>query len=190
MVSRPMTVAGLTWSPVSAYTPVAMTRSWMSATKAATAIFHSKAMDRYSTITIRNVIRASTALVVIWLPQLAPTNEVLMSLASSWLVSAFSTVKVSWLVSELVCTCQDLLPSLPVSCWTTAPLTPAWLTVASTWGCEAEGALNWNTAPPLKSTLKSRPLANSATMLMSRMAPEIAYHLRLRPTKSYETSPR
>ena len=72
-----------------------------SATKAATAIFHSKAIDRYSTITIRNVIRASTALVVIWPPQLAPTNEVLMSLAPSWLVSAFSTVKVCWLVSDV-----------------------------------------------------------------------------------------
>ena len=53
-----------------------------------------------------------------------------------------------------------------------------------TWVCVAEGAENWKTAPPLKSTLKSRPLANRATMLMSRMAPEIAYHRRLWPTKS------
>src|SRR6516225_2303116 len=107
MVSRPMTVAGLTWNPVSAYTPVAMTRSWMRATKAATAIFHSKAIDRYSTITIRNVIRAWIALVVIWLPQLAPTKLVLMFLAPRSLISALSTVAVSWLVRELVCTRQD-----------------------------------------------------------------------------------
>ena len=53
-----------------------------------------------------------------------------------------------------------------------------------TWVCVAAGAENWKTAPPLKSTLKSRPRANSATMLISRMAPEIVYHLRLRPTKS------
>src|SRR5579859_6493710 len=131
MVSRPMTVAGLTWKPVSAYTPVAMTRSWMSATKAATAIFHSKAIDRYNTITIMNVIRAWVALLVIWPPQLGPTNVVPVIFAWSWLVSAFSTVLVSALVSDLVCTFQDLLPSLPVSCWTTAPSTPAWVTVFS-----------------------------------------------------------
>ena len=76
------------------------------------------------------------------------------------------------------------MPSLPVSCCTTAPLTPAWLTVSWTWVCDAEGAENWNTAPPLKSTLKFSPWTNSATMLMSRMAPEIAYHRRLWPTKS------
>src|SRR6516225_3025220 len=99
MVSSPMTVAGLIWSPVSAYTPVAMTRSWMRATKAATAIFHSKAIDRYSTITIMNVIRAWIALVVIWLPQLAPTNVVLTSLAPTWLIRAFSTVLVASVVS-------------------------------------------------------------------------------------------
>ena len=49
--------------------------------------------------------------------------------------------------------------------------------------CEADAG-NWNTAPPLKSTLKSRPWTNSATMLTSRIAPEIVYHLRFRPTKS------
>src|SRR5271166_1502743 len=108
MVSSPMTVAGLTWNPVSAYTPVAMTRSWIRATKAATAIFHSKAIDRYSTITIMNVISAWIALVVIWLPQLAPTNVVLMFFAPSLLSSAFSTVLVSWLVSDGVWTSQDL----------------------------------------------------------------------------------
>ena len=47
-----------------------------------------------------------------------------------------------------------------------------------------DGAENWNTAPPLKSTLKSRPWMNRASTLTSRMAPEIVYHLRLRPTKS------
>ncbi len=61
---------------------------------------------------------------------------------------------------------------------------PSWLTVSWTWVCVTEGAENWNTAPPLKSTLKSRPRTNSATMLISRMAPEIVYHLRWRPTKS------
>jgi hypothetical protein len=55
---------------------------------------------------------------------------------------------------------------------------------------DAEGAGNWKTAPPLKSTLKSRPWTSSATMLISRMAPEIEYHVRFRPTKSIETSPR
>ena len=73
---------------------------------------------------------------------------------------------------------------MPVSCWTTAPLTPAWATVSETSVCVAAGAENWNTAPPLKSTLKSRPRTSKATMLMIRIAPEIAYHRRLRPTKS------
>src|SRR5580658_8798693 len=186
MVSRPMTVAGLTWNPVSAYTPVAMTRSWISATKAATAIFHSKAIDRYSTITIRNVIRACTALEVIVLPQLGPTNVVLMlfPLRPSWLSSELSTWRVWELVSDLVCTCQDL-PCRPLRDCTTAPLTPAWVTASwiSVTVCE-DDAGNWNTAPPLKSTLKSRPWRNSPKMLTSRITPEIVYHLRFRPTKS------
>ena len=46
------------------------------------------------------------------------------------------------------------------------------------------------TAPPLKSTLKDRPRTSTATMLMTRINPEIAYHRRWRPTKLNETSPR
>ena len=58
------------------------------------------------------------------------------------------------------------------------------LTVTVTRVCDAEGAENWKTAPPLKSTLKSRPRTNRAKTLMSRIAPEIMYHRRLWPTKS------
>src|SRR5580658_10471013 len=188
MVSSPITVAGLTWNPVSAYTPVAMTRSWIRATKAATAIFHSKAMVRYSTITIKNAISASIALSVIWLPQLGPTNWVLILLALTprWLISEFSTLLVWALVSDLVCTCQDL-PSGPLRFCTIAPLTPASETAPWTWVADAEFAGNWKTAPPLKSTLKSRPLVSSATRLISRMAPEIEYHVRFLPTKLIDT---
>ena len=39
-------MAGLTWKPSSAYTPTVMTMSWASAISAATAIRHSKAIDR------------------------------------------------------------------------------------------------------------------------------------------------
>ncbi len=46
MVSRPITEAGLTWNPSSAYTPIVMTMSWASAISAAAAIFHSNAIDR------------------------------------------------------------------------------------------------------------------------------------------------
>ena len=46
MVSRPMTDVGLTVKPVSAYTPMVITMSWISATNAATAIRHSNAIDR------------------------------------------------------------------------------------------------------------------------------------------------
>ena len=46
MVSRPITVAGATGNPTSAYTPVVMTMSCSSATNAATAIFHSNAIVR------------------------------------------------------------------------------------------------------------------------------------------------
>ena len=53
-----------------------------------------------------------------------------------------------------------------------------------------DGAWNWKTAPPLKSTLKFRPRTSTATMLTSRMAAEIEYHVRLRPTKLIDTSPR
>src|ERR1022692_3419823 len=189
MVSSPMTVAGLTWNAVSAYTPVAMTRSWIRATKAAMAIFHSKAIVRYSTITIRNAMSASTALVVIWLPQLDPTNWTLMFFALSLLCSVFSTVLVALLLSAGVCTCQDL-PRGPLSSCTIAPLTPSLDTTSWTWVTDADGAENWKTAPPLKSTLKSRQRTSSATMLISRMAPEIEYHVRFRPTKLTDTSPR
>jgi hypothetical protein len=46
MVSRPITEAGLTWNWSSAYTPTVITMSWASAISAATAIFHSNAIDR------------------------------------------------------------------------------------------------------------------------------------------------
>ncbi len=46
MVSRPITVAGLTSKPASAYTPMVITMSWASATSAAMAIRHSNAIDR------------------------------------------------------------------------------------------------------------------------------------------------
>src|ERR1039457_4452492 len=141
MVSSPITVAGLTWNPVSAYTPVAMTRSWIKATKAAMAIFQSKAIVRYSTITIRNAMSASTALVVIWLPQLDPTNWtlILLALTPRWLTSEFSTVLVCVLLSVGVCTCQDL-PREPLSSCTMAPLTPASVTAPWTWATDADGA--------------------------------------------------
>ena len=46
MVSRPITVVGETWNPVSAYTPMVITMSCSSATNAAIAIRHSNAIDR------------------------------------------------------------------------------------------------------------------------------------------------
>ena len=55
-------------------------------------------------------------------------------------------------------------------------------------GVDARGTVK--TAPPLKSTLKDRPRTSTATMLMTRINPEMAYHRRCRPTKSNETSPR
>ena len=41
-----MTVAGLTWKWASAYTPIVITMSWISATNAAAAIRHSNATVR------------------------------------------------------------------------------------------------------------------------------------------------
>ncbi len=46
MVSRPITVPGVTSKPTSAYTPTVMVRSWIRAISAATAMRHSKAMAR------------------------------------------------------------------------------------------------------------------------------------------------
>ena len=46
MVSSPITVAGATGKPASAYTPTVITMSWTSAISAATAIRHSNAIDR------------------------------------------------------------------------------------------------------------------------------------------------
>ena len=44
--SKPITEAGLTEKPNSAYTPMVITMSWIRATNAAEAIFHSNAIDR------------------------------------------------------------------------------------------------------------------------------------------------
>ena len=71
-----------------------------------------------------------------------------------------------------------------------APLTPPSSTAVCTWVTVADGASNWKTAPPLKSTLKLRCRTSSATTLTSRIAPEIVYHIRWRPTKLTDTSPR
>ena len=67
---------------------------------------------------------------------------------------------------------------------------PPSLTVFCTWLSDAEGAGNVKTAPPLNSTLKTRPRTSTATMLMTRINPEIAYHRRCLPTKLIDTSPR
>ena len=71
-----------------------------------------------------------------------------------------------------------------------APLTPPASTASWTWLIDEDGEENVKIAPPLKSTLKSRPRTSRATMLISRIRPEMAYHRRCRPTKLTDTSPR
>ena len=71
-----------------------------------------------------------------------------------------------------------------------APLTPPDSTAFCTWLSDEDGEENVKIAPPLKSTLKSRPRTSRATTLTSRISAEMVYHRRCRPTKLTDTSPR
>src|SRR6266852_2848512 len=130
------------------------------------------------------------ALPEIWLPQLGPTVVTVMSsvFTPSLVDSVFSNATVCVPVSALVCTCQPF--SWPWTCCTIAPLTPPSLTAVCTWLRDDVDDGNVKTAPPLKSTLKLRPRTSSATMLTTRIRPDIAYHRRFLPTKLTDTSPR
>ena len=73
MVSRPVTVAGVTSNWVQAKTPTVMMMSWASATSAATDIFHwRKYAQMKSTTRTRNTSRPSRARSATSSPQLAP----------------------------------------------------------------------------------------------------------------------
>src|SRR5689334_2472962 len=135
-------------------------------------------------------ISACTALPEIWLPQLGPTVVTLMSLelTPSLLDSVFSSATVCAPVSDFVWTFQPFVS--PWVCCTIAPLMPSDSTAFCTWLSDADDEGNVKTAPPLKSTLKDRPRTSTATMLMTRINPEMAYHRRCLPTKSNDTSPR
>src|ERR1700734_2949346 len=187
-----MTEVGLTEKPVSAYTPIVITMSCTSATNAATAIRHSNAIDRQITITTRKMISASTALDVIWPPQVGPTNWTAMLLCARWkaLASALVTCCDTAEVSTPVCTVHWCSDGLELYC-TLALLPPAALTTReiASWLVEAVGG-KVKLDPPLNSSEKFSPRTSRAITLTSRMAPDMAYHVRWRPTKLIETSPR
>src|SRR3989440_8149046 len=137
-----------------------------------------------------NAISASIALPEIWLPQLGPTvvTEMSLDFTPSLPDSDFSSATVWAPVSDFVWICQPFC--WPWVCCTIAPLTPPDSTAFCTWLNVVDDEGKVKTAPPLKSTLKDRPRTTTATMLMTRINPEMAYHRRFRPTKSNETSPR
>src|SRR5215467_1612108 len=128
--------------------------SCASATRAAVAIRHSNASDRYTTITIRNAISASSALREIWLPQLGPidfTLTLLRAIENRLAIASWIWYWVFWFFSTGVWTLQPV----PVR-WTVIVVpAPAWATVLATcagvWGAAEEKS---KTSPPLKSMLK------------------------------------
>ena len=140
---------------------------------------------------MRKMIRASIALELIWLPQVAPTNETLIWLTGMWNADeiALATCVVTAGTSDEVWTTHCEVR--PVRCCTVAWPPPAESTTCAIalWLVD-EFAGNWKLDPPLNSSLKLSPRVSSATMLISRMRPEIVYHSRWRPTKLKETSPR
>jgi len=76
MVRKPITEAGDTSNPTAAYTPRVITKSWISAIRAAAAIFQ---VRKYSEITpatrIKNTIRPCRAFRDTSSPQDGPTND-------------------------------------------------------------------------------------------------------------------
>ena len=104
-----------------------------------------------------------------------------------------SAVATCWLVlpdSVPVWTCHSLSSRVEMCCTVASP-PPASVTTReiSLWVVDAVAG-NWKIEPPLNSTLKFSPCTSSATTQTSRMMPEIVYHIRWRPTKLTETSPR
>src|SRR5215471_2616403 len=139
------------------------------------------------------MIRAKMALEVIWLPQVAPTNETFMStgLMPNVCSSALATWPLTWGDSDLVWTVHPEGMSLLDMCWTVAEPPHASSTtreIAFWLVDEVDG--NAKLEPPTNSWLKLSPLVSRETTLTSRMMPEIVYHIRWRPTKLMETSPR
>src|ERR1700733_5550128 len=128
------------------------------------------------------MISASTALVVIWLPQVGPTKlgficDGVMSNFCSSASATFTFTLTGEVGSALVVTshcdlakdeftggaaiCTVASPP-PLACTTRAisPCTVAWLPWLVLYG-------NWKVEPPLKSTEKSSPFTSSATTLTS-----------------------
>src|SRR5581483_11285685 len=106
------------------------------------------------------------ALELIWLPQVAPTNETLTSLYGMWKCCEIAAAT-CWLTagtSDLVCTTHCEM--CPDRCWTVDWPPPADSTTCAIapWVVE-EFDGNWKLAPPLNSSLKLSPRVSSATTL-------------------------
>ncbi len=75
MVSSAATVAVVTWLPVSAYTPLVISRSCASAIITGIANFHSNLSATYAAITSSDAMIAITALLATVLPNVGPTDS-------------------------------------------------------------------------------------------------------------------
>src|ERR1700733_11626294 len=138
------------------------------------------------------MISASTALDVIWLPQVGPTSWIVMLAGRMW--NAFSIALATPWVTVL-----DSVPVCAVHWWS-SPLEVSWMVaspppaqvmtreIAFWLVSELDGKVKLD--PPLNSSEKFRPLTARAIALITTMTPEIAYHSRWRPTKLIETSAR
>src|ERR1700722_2636993 len=135
------------------------------------------------------MISASSALVVIWLPQVGPTKLGVIFEAGMLnrcsIASAIFTVRLTGEVgSALVVTSHCDLSSGELAIWTVASPPPLAFTSSEIWPWTAVWLPwlvvygNWKVEPPLKSTEKFSPFTSSATTHTSRMRPEMAYHIR------------
>ncbi len=151
-------------------------------------------------ITTRKMISASMALLVIWLPQVGPTNWTVSVLGGMWKACCSATAMCCCVAcdSALVVAvhCGASLTRWETTSWTVESPPPLTLTIREISPCTWE-VLPWlgvegnaKIVPPLKSTEKFRPCTIRAIALTSTMRPEIVYQVRWRPTKLTETSPR
>src|SRR5436305_2169781 len=174
MVKSAATVSTVTSRPVSAYTPLVINRSCISAISTGTANFHSKRSATYAEITSSEAMIAITALLAMVRPNVGPTEVESNDLTPNWDCSLLRTCATlaGWSCLEEIW--KTLLPSalLVIFCTSGLPA-PADVITERIWASLA----GWTRlvvilVPDVKSMPRLRPLPPIARAPISRITPD------------------
>ena len=192
MVRNAITVAGVTSSCKTEYTPTLISTSWTMAAIALSAIRHSNRQAMNSATRMMNTTSARIADLVISLPH-DEVTELLLTSAIGTLAAAPSA-SMTFLLTSGVCSPTWIRSrSTPladtVTIFASTAFTPFALRMSRACFWEMFAAGTSHCTPPLKSSPRFRPCATSETRVMTMSAADTPRPHHLRPMKSIEVSP-